>query len=86
MHFALAERQSAVFRQALEPKTQKYIDHEWQEDSLAGKLCVKRNPQMIGSNKWFDGIDNVLNVNVGNLRGRQPFLDRVAQILLALAR
>ncbi len=37
VHFSLAERQSAIFKQALEPKTQKYIDNEMRKDSLAGK-------------------------------------------------
>jgi hypothetical protein len=37
VHFSLAERQSVVYKQALEPKTQKYIDNEMRTDSLAGK-------------------------------------------------
>jgi len=37
VHFSLAERQSVVFREALAPKTQKYIDNEWRKDSIAGK-------------------------------------------------
>ena len=43
-HFSLAERQSVIFNQALEPKTQKYFDTKWQKDSLAGK---KREPERI---------------------------------------
>jgi hypothetical protein len=37
VHFALAERQSVIFKEALEPKTQKYIDNEMRKDSIAGK-------------------------------------------------
>ena len=37
VHFSLADRQSTIFKQALEPKTQKYIDDEWRKDSIAGK-------------------------------------------------
>ncbi|MEP7236044.1 MAG: hypothetical protein ABI778_12185 [Ignavibacteriota bacterium] len=37
VHFALAERQSTIFRQALEPKTQKFLDDKLRQDSIAGK-------------------------------------------------
>ncbi|MDP4235376.1 MAG: hypothetical protein Q8919_02870 [Bacteroidota bacterium] len=37
IHFSLAERQSVIFRQALEPRTQKYIEEEFRKDSIAGK-------------------------------------------------
>ncbi|MFI5264274.1 MAG: hypothetical protein ACHQM6_07150 [Candidatus Kapaibacterium sp.] len=37
VHLSLAERQSVIFKQALEPKTQKYIDEVKLKDSLAGK-------------------------------------------------
>ncbi len=37
VHFSLAERQSVIFKQALEPKTQKFIDDDWRKDSLSGK-------------------------------------------------
>jgi hypothetical protein len=36
-HFSLADRQSVIYRQALDPKTQKYFENKWHRDSLAGK-------------------------------------------------
>jgi hypothetical protein len=37
VHFSLAERQSVIYKQALEPKTKKYIEDDFRRDSLAGK-------------------------------------------------
>ena len=37
VHFSLAERQSIIYKQALEPKTQKFIEEDFRKDSLAGK-------------------------------------------------
>jgi hypothetical protein len=37
VHLSLADRQSVVYKQALDPKTIKYFDNQWKKDSLAGK-------------------------------------------------
>ena len=37
VHLSLADRQSVIYSQALEPKTKKYIDSEMRKDSIAGK-------------------------------------------------
>lgn len=37
VHLSLAERQSVVFKQALEPKTQKFIEEDFRKDSIAGR-------------------------------------------------
>jgi hypothetical protein len=44
VHFSLADRQSVIFTQALDPKTQRFFEKKWQRDSLAGK---KREPERI---------------------------------------
>ncbi len=61
VHFSLAERQSVIYQQAIEPKTQKFIDEDLRKDSLAGK---KKN---------FGGIE-IANFELGgvNIARRNP--------------
>jgi len=79
VHLSLAERQSVIFKQALEPKTQKYIDDIKMKDSLAGK---KENIGGITLETFELGGNNIANRSPHRLIADLPPIFRNLNIFI----
>ncbi|MEI8133616.1 MAG: hypothetical protein WCH46_00900 [bacterium] len=79
VHLSLAERQSTIFKQALEPKTQLFFEKKWHKDSLDGK---KREPDRIRVETFELGGKDIAENNPGRVIADLPPIFRNLSIFI----